>query len=297
MTAWNGPKAVQQKYLDPLRLREIFLEASKHPSAYIEMGANLRVTVNWAESCESPHRVVMIADRSKDLIKMPTGMTGVVAADVRCRKCPPCLKARSDHWAHRALVELAASPRTWFWTLTFPAEVHTYLAFKHGDSFAAIANEESKLITKTFKRMRFAGKKFRYLLVTEKHASGFPHFHMLLHETSLERQFTSRDLNGTRADARRGIKAAPSRWWPYICNATLVGDKVSRAPYYVLKYASKDMQARIRASQKYGSKTLDNTRKVPSVGTYSQGAPTAPVNTSSPQRENPSGHSLDVKKG
>ena len=248
--------------VDPLRGRTVFQNAIKHETAKVEYspGGKPRVEVDYASKCENPVNVIVWSDRSQDPVGLTNGLSGTTSMDVRCRKCGPCLNARAAHWAHRALVELRAAPRTWFLTLTLPVEVHTFFAFKWENNFAAIARDEGNLVTKAFKRMRKAGKTFRYLLVTEQHKSGYPHFHALIHEKSPIRQFTSRELNGTRANLRRGIQAEKPRFWPYIANATLVhDDNQNRAPWYLLKYTTKDIRCRIRASGAYGAKELKHS--------------------------------------
>ena len=42
----------------------------------------------------------------------------------KCRRCAPCLKARSLEWTYRAKRELQAAARTWFGTMTLSPDEH-----------------------------------------------------------------------------------------------------------------------------------------------------------------------------
>ena len=170
----------------------------------------------------------------------------------RCRKCTQCLEHRRRLWTARALEESNVAVRTWFGTLTVRPEDRfrlrmraELLAKKRGweplaemdpaTAFKKIVDEHNREITLFLKRVRKeSASRFRYLLVTEKHKTGDPHFHILLHEHSvpvrkelLERQWT----------------LGFSSW-------RLVHDV--KSAYYVCKYLSKDAQTRVRASVRYG---------------------------------------------
>ena len=170
----------------------------------------------------------------------------------RCRKCPECLEHRRRLWTARALEETNVAARTWFGTLTVRPEDRFRLrlkaelkATKRGwepfaevdpdAAFKKIVDEHNREITLFLKRVRKeSASRFRYLLVTEKHKTGDPHFHILLHEHSvpvrkelLERQWT----------------LGFSSW-------RLVHDV--KSAFYVCKYLSKDAQTRVRASVGYG---------------------------------------------
>lgn len=101
-------------------------------------------------------------------------------------------------------------------------------------------NEISKEITKYFKRLRKSGLKFRYVLVTEAHKDGYPHYHALVHEVSA--QIPKQKLE---------------EQWPFgFTTFRLVKDM--KAAYYIAKYLAKDARTRIRASQGYGQSGLQH---------------------------------------
>lgn len=175
---------------------------------------------------------------------------------VRCRRCPPCLKARAWQWRMRAVSEQRQTPgRTWFLTLTCAPQAHfeAYLRASQrlqaaGEAFDRLSPERqfrervkelNREITLWLKRVRKAsGAPLRYLLVAERHKSGLPHFHALVHEAS-EKPVTARQLR--------------SKWRIGFSQARLVdqSDGTKHAAY-VAKYLSKDAAARIRASRSYG---------------------------------------------
>ncbi|QHZ60182.1 replication initiation protein [Liberibacter phage pCLasGDXH1] len=136
-----------------------------------------------------------------------------------CRSCSSCYKNRGLFWLRRAYIEVKRSTRTWFVTLTMtPANHfanHRSMVFNYIDSFPPherdLLNVDGRpteihlmrkkdifgenvlfsLLCKGFgnkvslflKRLRKnTGKKFRYFFVFEKHKSGDPHVHMLIHQ-------------------------------------------------------------------------------------------------------------------
>lgn len=173
---------------------------------------------------------------------------------VRCRKCVNCLAHRRRLWTARALHEVQAANRTWFGTLTVRPEDRFRLSLgldlvASSDisndlegarkKFSILARRLSPDVTKMFKRLRADGARFRYLLVSEHHSDGFPHFHLLLHE---------------QGEPIR--KATLDAAWPLgFTKWRLVSDDVMEAKY-VCKYLSKDAQTRVRASQRYGQAAL-----------------------------------------
>lgn len=179
---------------------------------------------------------------------------------VRCRKCESCLRYRQRLWRLRAQVEMADAPRTWFGTLTCSPHTHTmtllraqHRAAKRGvkwetdltdrERFARRVNATSSLITKFFKRLRkgnaarkFLPAEFRYLVVSEAHKSGLPHYHLLVHETNADKPVRKLALEGQWED--HGF----SSWRlaePHHCA-------------YITKYLTKSEMASIRASLAYG---------------------------------------------
>lgn len=200
-----------------------------------------------AGNCEDPVYVNLYgAPAALEASLSGSAMTMELVIWVPCRKCAPCLKRKRIMWYHRAMVETDVAARTWFGTLTFRPEEHMKAEYTIDDRdmtdtqrFLAIAAVEGKEITLYLKRLRkLSGAKLRYLMVAEPHTkilSGYPHFHMLIHEC---------DEIGVN---ERLLRAC----WPNgHSKFNLVNEK--KPVGYVTKYISKDMTARTRASIKYG---------------------------------------------
>lgn len=170
----------------------------------------------------------------------------------RCRKCTGCLEHRRRLWTARALQESNAAERTWFGTLTVRPEDRFRLrmkaelrAKKRGweplaemdpdEAFKKVVDEHNREITLFFKRVRKeSAARLKYLLVAEKHKSGDPHFHLLLHEQSIPVR-----------------KELLERQWPLgFSSWRLV--QGGKSAFYVCKYLAKDAQTRVRASVRYG---------------------------------------------
>lgn len=176
--------------------------------------------------------------------------------EVPCRKCDNCLRRRAHHWRLRATAEYNSAPRTWFGTLTLNPEQHYRVllacrmkAAVDGDDFDKFPPEQqfaarhaciSREITLYFKRVRkYSEAEMRYLCVTEKHKTGLPHYHVLVHEV----------------EAAKPLKHAVLReeWRVGFSHYKLVKDP--RSAGYVTKYLSKSSEARVRASLDYGNIT------------------------------------------
>lgn len=171
-----------------------------------------------------------------------------------CRKCAPCLRLRRKKWTHRANFELNAHLKAWFVTLTFhPVEMQKIIAegslfstfekhspdVKSKTEFQGFTKAAGIRLTKYFKRLRKRGHEIRYIFVTEKHKSGLPHLHGLIYGN-----ITKRELEGS---------------WNYgFTSIKLVRDE--KAIRYVTKYLAKDAESRVRASLKFGQRTLPNSR-------------------------------------
>lgn len=191
--------------------------------------------------------------REPDAAKPPRVMTGY--ALIRCRKCAKCLRYKQRVWTAKAISEVRMASRTWFGTLTvgpdrrlWAASVAAKLVKERRceewndltmlERTRILAGALSPEITRWFKRVRKeSGVPLRYLLVTEPHKDGFPHFHMLLHELGqpvgkrlLERQW----------------KYGFSQW-------RLIESGNVAAVGYVCKYLTKSAQTRVRASKAYGT--------------------------------------------
>jgi len=174
--------------------------------------------------------------------------------EVRCRKCAACLRRRARLWAHKAQLEIASASRTWFATFTGnPDEQFRWLSLarmnrlnKSSDFDAATPNKEfgdivaaaGPDITRYVKRIRKeSGALIRYLIVAERHKSGQPHWHALIHEVDPARPIRKAVLKGQ---------------WPHgFTQFKLVEN--SGAAWYLCKYLSKDLATRVRASLRYGT--------------------------------------------
>lgn len=173
--------------------------------------------------------------------------------EVRCRKCASCLRARSALWRRRAVTEWEQATRSWFATLTLnPAEQFKAISkarqrladngldfegLDKADRFAEIHRQSGPLVTAWLKRVRKnSGATLRYLCVVEPHKSGLPHYHLLIHEMG---------------DTPVRHKVLAQAWPHGFTMFKLVEDK--RVAWYVCKYLSKDLSARVRASIGYGA--------------------------------------------
>jgi len=173
---------------------------------------------------------------------------------VRCRQCENCLERRRRLWTARAIDECALAHRNWFGTLTIrPEDRVRYLygaqlrneratgdsweATPYPDQYRYLCVEVLRDVTKFLKRVRKnAGTPFRYLLVTEAHEDGFPHLHMILHESE--------------GSVRKTVLEAA--WRSGFSHWRLLPDGNPKGAYYACKYLSKSALTRIRASQRYG---------------------------------------------
>lgn len=179
--------------------------------------------------------------------------TILVDGEARCRRCDACLKQRSREWTARATVELLAAPRTWFGTLTLaPHEQQRVLArarlnaaeslagdydlMGFGEQFVRRVDVVGPELARYIKRLRkSSGVGLRYMLVVERHQSGDPHFHMLVHELDPYAPIRKICLEG--------------QWILGFSQWRLA---VPGAARYVCKYLAKTLAARVRASQGYG---------------------------------------------
>lgn len=116
-------------------------------------------------------------------------------------------------------------------------------ALDEPERFKRMVEWQGVELQKAFKRLRFNAKvPFRYIAVTERHESGLPHWHVLLHETDLQRCF----VKNTHLRDDKFWNLGFTRW--SLCRDN---DKEKRVRY-ACKYLSKDAAGRVRASLHYG---------------------------------------------
>lgn len=214
---------------------------------------DLRTQIWWialSGDCEYP--LAMNASNAKHQVKRL----------VRCRRCAPCGRYRRNVWAYAAMRQAAKAEqdgqRTWFGTLTLNLDAQGIMLDRARSAssepnasywddpkcdvrFAAVRDQLVLECRRYWARLRKAGYRFKYLLVFERHKSGLPHMHWLLHE-----------LNGP---IRKRVLEAQWPWGfskPLLCGG---GSKRSLSPksaaFYVAKYLSKDTQSRQIASHGY----------------------------------------------
>lgn len=213
-------------------------------------------TTDFAGDCERPVMLHMFGYPDKLLVAHEIEPDRAVAQvlEARCRKCDCCLKHRARLWSARAIDETASSVRTWFGTLTLAPE-HAFrlrllaerrVQTRHlvewndlepSEQFQAICEQAGPELTKWLKRVRKqSGAKFRYLLVTEAHKTGIPHWHFLMHEHE-----------GTVP-----ARVISDQWLLGFSQRRLVPPDDSRAAAYACKYLAKSALTRVRASAAYG---------------------------------------------
>lgn len=203
------------------------------------------VRVSWdiSQGCLKPYAAVIgscpPANDNSPIEYVREPVTRWVEILSPCRKCEPCRENRQRLWKRRMRIELASSQRSWMGTFTINPHHRFLFSLKSGSKdFMASHDVISKEITKYFKRLRKSGLKFRYVLVTEAHKDGYPHYHCLIHE-------------GATPIPKSRLQAE----WPYgFTTFKLVKDH--KAAFYIAKYLAKDARTRIRASQHYGQSGL-----------------------------------------
>ena len=182
-------------------------------------------------------------------------------AYVPCRRCAECRAVRASRWQSRMALEALVADRSWFITLTVKPKQRYVACMRAGvrawepemdlpysaAEFRLLEQEIAKEITKFLKRVRVGNEaypgphRFRYCLVAEAHRDGFPHHHMLLHETA----------------GRISWRQLTHEWEWGFTNVKLVENRFEAARYVTKNsaYLSKSMLARVRASIGYGMYT------------------------------------------
>lgn len=197
------------------------------------------------------------------------GGKGTLYLDIgtRCRRCEKCLRARRLSWRYRVREEVRRAARNWWGTLTLAPATHyrvmvearlqaenssvVWETLSDEERFARICNTSLKEVTKYLKRVRKAAKvPFRYVLVTERHKSGLPHFHLIIHESefkTIPHKILAGQWNG------KNFSLGFEKW------RLIPFDDEERHVGYVTKYISKSLASKVRASQRYGEQQLQAT--------------------------------------
>lgn len=208
----------------------------------------------WTETVGRPHGKGDLFRPDRDHVFIGGKGTLRVEITTRCRKCAKCAKARSNEWRYRAREELRRAGRTWFGTLTMSPEAQYRMlslarhnaatravpwnTLSDEERFRRVASTSLKEVTLYIKRVRKeAAVPIRYMCVTERHKSGLPHFHMLVHEVELKPV---------------KHKTLSSQWHLGFEKWRLVPHEDLNSARYICKYLTKDAVTRIRASQLYG---------------------------------------------
>lgn len=177
-------------------------------------GGNRQSMLEWrwdvAGRCEAPVTLERASGWGRSIIGGERSSFGVVL-DVPCRRCAACRAASARDWQQRAQKELQAFSQSFFVTLTLAPEVRYRVvvdadriagergveplaawgasgpAHKREDgrqaAFRFLARAFLRRVDAWGKRLR-KRHRFRWLAVIEPHADGFPHAHLLVHDTS-----------------------------------------------------------------------------------------------------------------
>lgn len=178
--------------------------------------------------------------------------------EARCRKCENCLRARAAYWRLAAVSEIRAAARTWFGTLTLSPDIRflilsrarlrlagqsiDYDALSGDEQFKELIRECNPSLTRYLKRVRKeSGASLRYLLVSEAHKDGMPHWHLLVHEAG-------------NVPVRH--RTLVEQWKGGFSKFNLVAQGEETPAAYVAKYLAKEARTRVRASLEYGTPPL-----------------------------------------
>lgn len=213
----------------------------------------------------TPRGVDALLDPSRTLVQF-----------VQCRKCAGCRRWKRAMWSGRAALEFVQSHRTWLGTLTFGPEeryrvvtlarrrVPNFDTLTLGERFRELLRELQPHVRLFLMRLRKGQAKaqvppmeFRYLVASEPHKDGFPHFHILLHEQKLHAGVGRRQLEAQWRDCQSGIRLGHASF-------KLVRD-VGGARY-AAKYLGKYDADRVQCSLHYGRRDGAPVLIVPALG-------------------------------
>ena len=194
------------------------------------------------DACTQPVCIVLSSGENEATVHGST-----IELHARCRKCEACMKAKRAYWKIRAMTEIGQAPRTWFVTLTWRPEER--LRCEYSIKEPSADNDELfrqrvlalwPEVTRYLQRLR-KGCPLRYLMSWEEHKDGFPHAHLLIHETAgntITRRKLSAEWKAGFSKNRLVENADP--------------DSIHKSAAYVCKYITKAMRGRVPASFHYG---------------------------------------------
>lgn len=170
----------------------------------------------------------------------------------------------------RAAREQVRAKRTWFVTFTFaPRTRATILAQAtqdgRGSQVDRLIRHAGWFVSTYTKRLRKAGFRFRYIVIAEPHADGFPHFHGIVHDqlgnTSVK-EVWKRDPR--RPGLWKKLLVCPeleTAWSAGYVETELVRDL--GAIRYITKYLAKGRFGRVRSSLGYGAEIGESENERP----------------------------------
>jgi len=240
---------------DPSALRDRIANAIR--GGYTKQTGPVSWQADLAGTCLHPVRMSEYHTQVTTAEGTPGDSGKYLVTLARCRSCKPCMDHRKEVWTARAFQEWCGSSRVWFGTLTFAPEKHYMLMVQaikrstlsadlwarldEAERFARVEAEAAREVQLWLKRVRKAIEpmQLRYMLVAERHKSGNPHYHLLLHEQT--------DGSVTKRLMEDQWEACGFSAW-----RLLSGAHGATGVHYVAKYLNKTTVIRVRASKHYG---------------------------------------------
>lgn len=203
-----------------------------------EFSAPNRITMRAHRYCDEP-KSVDLHSRTGSSVVNRNGGDRPIGADILlpCRRCAGCLLHRARTLTAKGEVEISRSSRTWLLMLSASLDAQMMMGGAQPDS-----QDYRQAWIRTFQRYmkrlrKNVGAPLRYMAVLERHKSGLYHMHVLLHECGVP--ILARILQG--------------QWLLGSIRSTLVVHDPRRTARYVVKYLTKEPDAWIRCSNKYGA--------------------------------------------
>ena len=197
---------------------------------------------------------------------------GVSGRLVRCRQCPPCLRASQRYWAAAAAHQIRQAHetgcRSWMGTCTFKPEHRSAFEMKAAETcrtqqrrwesldatsrFDLLRCDALAEVQRYCKRLRKRGPALKYLAVFEPDQAAWPHMHCFVHELDPGRQILKREL-----DAAWGLGFTNFSMLAPAADGSVPFGAIS----YVTKAIARHPQGRVCASADYVPE-----RRLPKMG-------------------------------